>query len=273
MIVIGEKINGTRKRVNEAISDKDADFIKELALRQVNAGADYLDVNAGTLPESEPEDMIWLIENIQKVTDTTLCLDSANPNALSAGFKVTNKIPMVNSLSGEQNRIDGVLPLACEHKTELIVLALDDNGIPDTIEKRLEIVRKLVAMTRDGGLPDNHLYIDPLITTIATGIESGNMAFKAIRSILDEFPEVHITGGLSNISFGLPARSIINQAFATLAIQAGMDTAIIDPEDIDLKSMIYAAELVLGRDRHCLNFTRAFRAGKIGGERGRPESA
>ena len=168
MIIIGEKINGTRKRVKEAIADKDADFIKDLALKQVKAGADYLDVNAGTTPEKEPDDMIWLIENIQEVTDVTLCLDSANPAALSTGFKVANKKPMVNSLSGEQNRIDGVLPLACEHKTELIVLALDDNGIPNTVEKRLEIVRKLVGMTRDGGLPDNHLYIDPLITTIST---------------------------------------------------------------------------------------------------------
>jgi 5-methyltetrahydrofolate--homocysteine methyltransferase len=267
MIIIGEKINGTRKSVREAIANKDADFIKDLALKQVKAGADYLDVNAGTTPENEPDDMIWLIENVQEVTDVTLCLDSANPAALKAGFKAANKKPIVNSLSGEQNRIDGVLPLACEHKTELIVLALDDNGIPDTVEKRLEIVRKLVGMTREGGLPDNHLYIDPLITTISTDIESGNMAFRAMRTILDEFPDVHITGGLSNISFGLPARSIVNQAFVTLAIQAGMDTAIIDPEDVKLLSIIIAAEMVLGRDRHCRNFTSAYRAGIIGGKR------
>ena len=133
MIVIGEKINGTRKRVKEAIAEKDAAFIKDLALRQVKAGAVYLDVNAGTTPEKEPEDMIWLINTVQEETDVTLCLDSANPAALSAGIKAVNKTPMINSLSGEKDRVEKVLPLACEHQTELIVLALDDSGIPDTV--------------------------------------------------------------------------------------------------------------------------------------------
>jgi cobalamin-dependent methionine synthase I len=264
MIVIGEKINGTRKRVKEAIAAKDTDFIKDLAMKQVKAGADYLDVNAGTAPEKEPDDMIWLINTIQEVTEVPLCLDSANPKALMAGIKAVSKTPMINSLNGEKMRVEGVLPLACEHKTELIVLAMDDNGIPDSIEGRLEIVRRLLEMTREGGLPDEKIYIDPAVTTMGTDINSGNTAFKAIRQILEEFPKVHITGGLSNISFGLPARSIVNQAFATLAISAGMDSAIIDPEDVSLRSMIYAAEMVLGRDKHCLNFTRAYRAGIIG---------
>jgi cobalamin-dependent methionine synthase I len=264
MIVIGEKINGTRKRVAEAILSRDKDFIKDLALRQVNAGAAYLDVNAGTPPEREPDDMIWLINTIQEVTDAPLCLDSANPKALTEGFKAVNKKPMVNSLSGEKNRVERVLPLACEHQTELIVLALDDKGIPDTVEKRIEIVSRLVKMTREGGLADNKLYIDPLITTMSTDINSGKMAFAAMRGILEEFPDVHITGGLSNISFGLPARSIVNQAFLVLAISAGMDSAIIDPEDVTLRSMIYAAELVLGRDSYCRNFTNAYRSGIVG---------
>ena len=267
MIIIGEKINGTRKRVKEAIAEKDKSFIQSLALRQVKAGAVYLDVNAGTAPEKEPDDMIWLINIIQEVTDITLCLDSANPNALAAGIKAANKKPMINSLSGEKNRLEEVLPLACENRTELIVLALDDKGIPNTVEKRLEIIRRLVTMTRACGLSDDKLYIDPLITAVSTDIGSGNMAFQAIRRILEEFPELHITGGLSNISFGLPARSIVNQAFAVLAISAGMDTAIIDPEDVNLRGIIHAAEMVLGRDRYCRNFMNAYRAGIIGGKK------
>jgi cobalamin-dependent methionine synthase I len=264
MIVIGEKINGTRKRVAEAIKKRDRDFIKDLALRQVEAGAGYLDVNAGTLPQDEPEDMVWLINTVQEATDVTLCLDSANPKALAAGIEAVNRNPMINSLSGEKNRLEGVLPLACEHKTELIVLALDDKGIPKTVEERLVIIRTLVGMTRQGGLPDENLYIDPLITTIATGTESGNMAFEAMRRIKEEFPEAHLTAGLSNISYGLPARSIVNQAFAVLAIAAGLDSAIINPEDASLRSMLYAAELVLGRDKRCQNFTSAYRAGLVG---------
>lgn len=263
MIVIGEKINGTRKRVKEAIAEKDADFIKDLALRQVNAGVDFLDVNAGTAPDREPDDMIWLINTVQEVTEARLCLDSANPKALKAGFTVVKKTPMINSLSGEKMRVDGVLPLACEHQTELIVLTCDDDGIPTTVEKRMEILDKLIAMTRAGGLPDSKLHIDPLVATVSTDIQSGNIAFESMRKILDKYPEVHITGGLSNISFGLPARSLVNQAFAVLAISAGMDSAIIDPENTDLKSIIYAADVVLGRDRFCRNFTSAFRQGLI----------
>jgi cobalamin-dependent methionine synthase I len=264
MIVIGEKINGTRKRVKEAIVAKDADFIKDLALRQVKAGVNFLDVNAGTAPEKEPDDMIWLINTVQEGTDTTLCLDSANPEALKAGFTVVKKTPMINSLSGEKIRVNGVLPLACEHQTELIVLTCDDAGIPTTVEKRLEILDKLIIMTRKGGLPDKNLHVDPLVGTISTNTESGNMAFEAMRQILKKYPEVHLTGGLSNISFGLPARSTVNQAFAVLAIAAGMDSAIIDPENEDLRSIIYAADVVLGKDRFCSRFTRAYRAGIIG---------
>jgi len=263
MIIIGEKINGTRKKVKEAIAERDKSFIQDLALRQVKAGAHYLDVNAGTSPEEEPEDMIWLINSIQEVTDVTLCLDSANPKALSAGIEIVTRKPMINSLSGEKNRLEEVLPLACEHQTELIMLALDDNGIPDNAEKRLEIIQKLIGTTRKGGLADEKLYVDPLVSTISTDIKSGNVTFETIRRIRKEFPNVHITAALSNISFGLPARSIINQAFAVLAISAGIDTAIMDPEDIRLLSIIYAADTVLGRDKYCRKFTSAYRAGII----------
>ncbi|MBW2092112.1 MAG: methyltetrahydrofolate cobalamin methyltransferase [Deltaproteobacteria bacterium] len=264
MIVIGEKINGTRKSVARAIEARDDGFIKDLALRQVEAGADYLDVNAGTHPDKEPDDMVWLIEAVQAATDVTLCLDSANSKALAAGLKAVKKTPMLNSLSGEKDRLEGVLPLACEHKTGLIVLAMDDNGIPDTVEKRVEIVRVLVDMTREGGLPDENLYVDPLITTLATDTQSGKQAFEAMRLIREQFPKAHLTAGLSNISYGLPVRTVINQAFAVLAIAAGMDTAIIDPEDKGLRSVIYAAEAVLGRDDYCMNYLRAYRAGLIG---------
>jgi cobalamin-dependent methionine synthase I len=263
MIVIGEKINGTRKKVKEAIADRDGDFIKALAKRQTDAGADFLDVNAGTAPDREPEDIIWLINLVQEITEIPICIDSANPKAIEAGIGVVKKPPMLNSLSGEKVRIEGVLPLACKHQTELIVLAMDDKGIPKTVAERMDIVRNLVSMTRDGGLPDQKLYIDPLITSSATDITSGNTAFETMRDIKKEFPEVQLTGGFSNISFGLPARSIVNQAFAVLAVEAGFDSAIMDPENTDLRSIIYAAELVLGRDKFCMNFTKAFRAGKI----------
>ena len=153
MIIIGEKINGTRKSVAAAIREKDAQFIRDLATSQAEGGSTYLDVNAGTAPEREPDDMAWLVSTIQDVCDLPLCLDSANPSALKAGLDVVKTSPMINSVSGEQARIDGVLPLALAHQTDLILLALNDKGIPETVEGRMEIVRKLVGLALDGG-PD-----------------------------------------------------------------------------------------------------------------------
>ena len=264
MIIIGEKINGTRKAVAEAIKKRDAGFIQDLAVWQVKGGAAFLDVNAGTHPDTEPDDITWLVATIQNVTDVTLCIDSANPKALEAGIKAAKKLPMINSLSGEMNRIEGVLPLAAEYGTELVVLALDDHGIPKTAGDRLAIVRKLVGLCKRNNLPEERLYVDPLVTTIATDNQSGLIAFATIRAIKSEFPAIHVTCGLSNISFGQPSRGMINQAFAALAIGAGLDSAIMDPNDGELRSIIYSAEMVIGADPDCLRFNQAYRQGRIG---------
>ena len=261
MKIIGEKINGTRKRVAQAIAEKDVNFIQELAKKQADAGADWLDCNAGTHPDQEPDDLVWLVQNIQKVVDTPICLDSANPKALSAAIKVVNKTPMINSISGEPERLSGILPLVAENGCEVIALAMDEKEIPAKSEARIEVIRKVMAATKAAGVPDSKVYIDPLVMTIATSITSGTTFFETVRTLHKEFPEVHFTSGLSNISFGLPARSFINRAFMTLAIEAGLDSAIMDPNDRELKSAVYAAELVLGMDKHCLGYTRAFRAG------------
>ena len=269
MLIIGEKINGTRKKVAEAIAKRDADFIRDLARKQFEAGAAYLDVNAGTLPSSEPEDMVWLVKLAHEAApQAVICLDSANPEALSAGLieVASCNMPkvMINSLSGEQKRIDGVLPLAAKYKTELIVLALDDKGIPETVEGRMVIVRRLVDMCRQQGLNDEQLYIDPLVLTISTNNQGGVVTLDTMRQIKVEFPKVHMTCGHSNISFGMPLRSTLNQAFMALTIEAGLDTAISDPENRDLKAMALATEALMGMDRHCLKFNKAFRAKQIG---------
>lgn len=264
MIIIGEKINGTRKAVAAAIRDKHSDFIKELAISQTDGGADYLDVNAGTAPDREPDDMIWLVNTIQEACDLPLCLDSTNQEALKAGISVAKKLPMINSVSGEQSRIDGVLPIALEYKTSLILLALDDNGIPETAGGRMEIVRKLVGMAVKGGLNENQLHIDPLITAISTGTENAKLTFETIRSIKKEFPGVYVTGGASNISFGMPLRPVINRYFMAMAVQSGLDSAIINPNDRGLIEAIMTGELLMGQDKFCMSFSKAFRAGKIG---------
>ncbi len=265
MIIIGEKINGTRKAVAQAIRERDAVFISDLAKSQADAGSAFLDVNAGTAPEREPEDMAWLVNTIQEACSTPLCLDSANPSALRAGLKLVRHPPMINSVSGERPRIESVLPLALEYKTSLILLALDDEtGIPNTGDGRMRIVERLVRLALDGGLTEEKLYIDPLVTAISTGTDSALVTLDTIRRIRAAHPGCHITSGLSNISFGMPLRHMINRTFMAMAIQAGLDSAIADPNDRQLYEVMLASEMLMGKDKYCQGFNRAYRTGRIG---------
>jgi 5-methyltetrahydrofolate--homocysteine methyltransferase len=145
----------------------------------------------------------------------------------------------------------------------VIALAMDGLKMPESVEQRLEIIHAIVEATRAAGVPDERLYIDPLAMTIATNTESALIALDAMRAVRRVYPEAHLTVGLSNVSFGLPARSLINRAFLTLALQAGLDSALLDPLDRDLMAALRAAQLVLGRDRYCLEYTRAYRAGML----------
>lgn len=265
MIIIGENINGTRKSVGAAIQDRNAYLIQQLAISQVEAGSHYLDVNAGTSPEREPEDMAWLVETIQEAVDVPLCLDSANPKALKAGLERVGKTPIINSVSGEKSRIEGILPLTAEYRTGLIMLALDDEtGIPDTCEGRMGIVHRLVGLAKDGGIKEEQLFVDPLVTAISTGNKNALITFESIRTVRQAYPSTHIICGLSNISFGMPLRSLINRTFMAMCVQAGLDGAIIDPNDRDLMGILLAAEMLMGKDKFCQQFSRAYREGRIG---------
>jgi cobalamin-dependent methionine synthase I len=261
MKIIGEKINGTRKRVAKAIAERDAEFIKDLASKQAEAGSTWLDVNAGTHPDQEPDDLVWLIENIQSVVDTPLSLDSANPKALNVAIKAVNKTPLINSISGEPDRLEEILPIVAEHGCQVIALAMDANKIPETSTERLEVIRTVIQETRAQGVPDEHLFVDPLAMTIATNTLSAATAIETVRLVKDEFPEVHFTIGLSNISFGLPNRGYVNRNFLTLLMHAGLDCAILDPLDREMQKAILATNLLLGHDQHCLNYIRASRKG------------
>lgn len=261
MKIIGEKINGTRKRIASAIAERNAAYIKDLAVKQVEAGAVWLDVNAGTHPAQEPDDLVWLIETIQSVVDIPLSLDSANPAALQVAIQAVNKTPMINSISGEPDRLEKILPIVAEHGCEVIALAMDDKKIPETTAKRLEIIAKIIVATRAAHVPDEKVYVDPLVMTIATANQSAVVAYETIRAVHEQYPAVHFTMGLSNISFGLPARKQINRTFLIMAMQNGLDSAILDPLDKELMAAILTTNLLLGRDKHCLNYIRGSRKG------------
>jgi cobalamin-dependent methionine synthase I len=251
--------------VAHAVEERNTAYIQDLAVKQAEAGADWLDLNAGTRQSKEPDDLIWLVEAIQPVVETPLCLDSANPQALTAAIQFVERTPMINSISGEPQRLDGLLPLVAEHGCPVIALAMDDKGVPETCEQRMEVVRKLMEASRINGVPDDDMYIDPLAMTLATNTDSALITLNTMRAIRQEFPDVHLIMGLSNISFGLPARSYINRAFLILALAAGLDSAILDPFDRELRATLVTDRLILGHDRHCLDYTRAYRAGLFNG--------
>jgi 5-methyltetrahydrofolate corrinoid/iron sulfur protein methyltransferase len=263
MLIIGEKINGTLKKTAAAIADRDVTYIQNLARRQAEAGASYLDLNAGTAAGREPDDLVWLIDTVQSVVDVPLCLDSANPAALRAGFQHVKQTPLINSISAEANRLDGTLPLVAEHGCPVIALLLSEAGIPASVEGRLSNGRRIIDRTRQAGVHDQDVYVDPLVMALSTKTDGCIIALETMNALRLEYPQVHFSIGLSNVSFGLPLRSLINQAFLAQALAAGLDAAIIDPLDQGLFNMLLATELVLGRDRFCRNYTRAFRAGKI----------
>lgn len=168
---------------------------------------------------------------------------------------------MINSISGEKDRLEGILPLVGQHGCQVIALAMDDKHIPPTSEKRMEVIRKVMARTRANSIPDSNVYVDTLAMTIGTDTQSAMTTLDTIRAVRKEYPEAHLTLGLSNISFGLPVRSHINRSFLTLAMQAGLDCAILDPLDRELQATILTTELLLGRDKHCLNYIKASRKG------------
>ena len=265
MEIIGEKLNATRAEVAEAIASRDVGRVQDLARRQVEAGAAYLDVNAAGVQKSkEAEDLVWLVESVQAAVDVPLCLDSANPEALTAALRVVQRTPRVNSISGEAERLDPILPLVAQHDCSVIALAADETGIGKTVEQRMAVVRKLVAATRAAGVPDTHVLVDPLVLPLAALATSGAVTLETMRAIRDEFPDVRLCLALSNLSFGLPERALINRVFLTLALAAGLDAALLDPMNAQMMQEYVAAEMVLGRDPFCRQYTQAYRAGRFG---------
>ena len=260
MLIIGEKINSTRKRIKEAISARDTEYLQKLAISQVDAGADYLDVNTGAFPSEEVELMEWLVEVVQGVVDVPLAIDSANPTVLEAGLKIhKNGTPLINSITIEQAKFDAVLPLVKEYDAKILSLAIGDEGITKTADERFDAAGRLIeALCREGIEPER-IYLDPLIQPVSVQNDFGVIALDVIRRVKSRIGQVNTICGLSNVSFGLPKRGRINKAFLVMAMAAGLDSAILDPLDDDLMGSITISDALLGRDRFCKKYIKAFR--------------
>ena len=266
MLLMGESINGTRRQVGEAIQARDADFIKQLALDQVNAGARVLDVNGGVAGGNEVDDLLWLIEVVRGVTDTQLMVDSASPEALAAGVEAAlangGATPLINSISGEQSRIDVVIPLVEQYRCPVVGLCLGDEGIPSTAEGRLAVAERLVNLVTAAGLPSEDLWIDPLVLAISADTQAALVSMGTLKLVKERLP-VRTTAGLSNVSFGLPNRALLNRTFVAMCAGIGIDGIIVDVRDKQMMATVRAIEALRGEDAYCGGYLKCHRQGLL----------
>jgi 5-methyltetrahydrofolate corrinoid/iron sulfur protein methyltransferase len=264
MIIIAEKINGSIPSVGKAIEAKDADFIKNLAKVQTEVGSDFIDVCASVEVSKELETLKWMIDLVQEVTETPIAVDSPSAEICAQGIDFCKRPGLVNSVSMEGNKIDVVFPKIAATKWECVALLCDDTGIPRTPEKRLEVFAALMKKAKEYNIDPSRLHIDPLVEMLATSDDGINMIVEVMKEIRRQYPTIHITGAASNISFNLPARKIVNQAFVVLAMNAGLDSVILDPLNRDLRGLIYATDALLAKDEMCIEYIHAFRKGIFG---------
>ena len=264
MIIIGEKLNSTIPAIRAAVEKSDKTTIADLAQRQYGAGAAFIDLNAGMFVEEDGEKLAWMAKIVQEATGAPLSIDSPNPHAIERVLDINdNPKVLINSISAETKRFNEVMPLVVSHETSVIALCMGDGGLPQTVAERMAIADKLVNSLMKAGIGESRIYLDPLVLPVSTGKENGNIALETIRALKAAYPKTHIACGLSNISFHLPARKLINQAFLVAAISAGMDGAILDPLDQNLMSMLYAGEALFGMDDNCRNYLQQYRGGKL----------
>ena len=202
MVIIAERINASRKTITAAISAGDAECIQNEARAQDLAGADYIDVNAGTFIGEEIERLKWIITTVQEVTDKPLCIDSPDPKVISAVVPLVKKTPMINSITLEPVRLEGILPMAADRKAKVIALCQSKDAMAETADDKVKLAEKLVEKVTAAGIPLDDLYIDPLVYPLSTNIQSATETLKAIERIMNEFPGIHTTCGLTNISYG-----------------------------------------------------------------------
>jgi len=262
--IIAERINMTRKRIREEVWNRNASYIAKQVRRQENAGATHIDVNAGGDPAREVEDMNWLTEVVAETTELPLSFDSTQPDAIRAGLAICNRPgTIINSITGEKERLDSILPLVKEHGTGVVALTMDDSGMPEDLEGRLRITRELGELLQSQGVELSRVYFDHLVRPASTNPGQAPMILEAIRTTKSEFPDSHICLGLSNISFGLPVRNNLNRAFMAMLIAAGCDGAIIDPCEEGMMNTLHSARAVLGLDEYCMEYLTAYRSGKL----------
>ena len=262
MRIIGEKLNGFIPEMGRAIETRDAEYVCSWARAQSEAGADYLDVCASGAQRGEEDALLWLIDLVQKEVDTPISIDTPDAFLMEKAMRMLKSPGMVNSVSLEGGAADRMFPQIRDRGFSCIALLMD-GGVPKTVEGRIAAFEKTMECAEKYGIDHGKVYVDPLVTALGTIPESAAVFIETCREIRKRDAHVHVVGGVSNVSFGLPARRHINRAFVTMAMGAGMDCAICDPTDRDMMGIICAADALLGNDEMCAEYLQAYRQGKL----------
>jgi len=263
MLIVAERINSSRKAIAEAVQSEDAEAIGREAKIQADAGADYIDVNAGAFIGEELERLKWLVEVVQDAVSIPLCIDSPDPKVIGGILPLLQEAPMINSITLEPGRLEAILPLAVQSGARVIALCQSSHGMAETAAEKVTIAHALVEKATQAGIPQEFLYVDPLVYPVATNPFSAVATLEAIATIKKEIPDVHTICGLTNVSYGVPERKLINRTFLVAAIVRGLDSAILDPTDNKLFGAMKAALAVMGEDEYCLDFIEAYRQERL----------
>jgi 5-methyltetrahydrofolate--homocysteine methyltransferase len=267
-VVIGERINPTgRKLLAEEMRNGDYSRVERDAIAQVEAGADMLDVNAGIPMADEPGILATTIQLIQSLTDVPLCIDSSIVAALEAGLAVYKGKALLNSVTGEEERLESVLPLVKKYGSAVVAISNDDTGISEDINVRFEVAKKIVERAADHGIPSSDVIVDPLVMPVGAMGTAGRQVMQLVGRLRNEL-EVNTICGASNISFGLPRRNTLNAAFISMVIGAGMTSAITNPLHAEVMGGIRGADVINGTDKECRRWIKAYRpAVEVGSDR------
>jgi cobalamin-dependent methionine synthase I len=259
MIIVGERLNSSRRPVLQALENRNEQFLLEEALKQEEAGANYIDLNTAALLDKEVEILKWAILLLQEKLSIPLSIDTPNPIAMEQGLKIHKGKALLNSLSGETEKIKSFLPLIKDYKPNVIVLCMDEKGLPQSSEEELAIAFRMIDLLVKEGINIKDVFIDPLVRPLSVNNEAGILFLESLQKIKKSLPEVKTIAGLSNISFGLPKRKLMNRAFLVLALKYGLDAAILDPLDKKLLASLSAAQALLGKDPSLKNYLSHFR--------------
>lgn len=260
MLFIGESINASIESVADAIIERDSLFIRNLARRQVQAGADFLDINAGTGRGDEVSDLRWAVRIAQEEVNVPISIDSSDPDAVGGAVEVHRGVPMINSISAEKRRLERFLPIVeSGPECKVVALCVGDDGIPDNAEDRVSLAEFLVARLQAAGMNLSDIYVDTVTLSVGSNDNSARLMLDALQSVRDVLPEVQTIAAVSNVGFGLPRRKTLNRVLSVLAVEREVDALLCDVTDTSLLLAARATALLMGRDPHCISYLRAYR--------------